>query len=68
MEGQTSFTNNQFNDDNQEEIGEMDIIEEFANLYNNDPELQQMLGEYPDRYNLEEKLSIIQAYKKGGGV
>lgn len=27
-----------------------------------------MLGEYPDRYTLEEKLSIIQAYKKGGGV
>ena len=27
-----------------------------------------MLGDFPDRYNLEEKLSIIQAYKKGGGV
>jgi hypothetical protein len=27
-----------------------------------------MLGEYPERYTLEEKLSIIQAYKKGGGV
>lgn len=27
-----------------------------------------MLGEYPDRYTLEEKLSIVQAYKKGGGV
>ena len=27
-----------------------------------------MLGEFPDRYSLEEKCSIIQAYKKGGGV
>ena len=27
-----------------------------------------MLGEFPERYTLEEKLSIIQAYKKGGGV
>jgi hypothetical protein len=26
------------------------------------------LGEFPDRYSLDEKLSIIQAYKKGGGV
>jgi len=26
------------------------------------------LGEFPDRYSLEEKLSIVQAYKKGGGV
>lgn len=54
--------------DGAEEVDEQDIIKEFANLYDNDPELQQMLGEYPDRYTLEEKLSIIQAYKKGGGV
>ena len=27
-----------------------------------------MLGGVPERYSLEEKLSIIQAYKKGGGV
>jgi len=27
-----------------------------------------MLGNDPERYTLEEKLSIIQAYKKGGGV
>jgi len=27
-----------------------------------------MLGEFPDRYSLEEKCSIVQAYKKGGGV
>lgn len=27
-----------------------------------------MLGEYTDNYTLDEKLSIIQAYKKGGGV
>jgi hypothetical protein len=27
-----------------------------------------MLGEFPERYTFDEKLSIIQAYKKGGGV
>jgi hypothetical protein len=54
--------------DGPEEIDEQDIIKEFANLYDNDPALQQMLGEFPERYTLEEKLSIIQAYKKGGGV
>ena len=27
-----------------------------------------MLGDYPDHYPLEEKLSIIHAYQKGGGV
>ena len=27
-----------------------------------------MLGDYPDHYPLEEKLSIIDAYQKGGGV
>jgi len=37
-------------------------------MYQGDAELKQMLGEYPDRYSLEEKCSIVQAYKKGGGV
>lgn len=54
--------------DGAEEIDEQDIVKEFAALYESDPELQQMLGEFPERYTLEEKLSIIQAYKKGGGV
>lgn len=27
-----------------------------------------MLGAYPERYHAEERLSIVQAYKKGGGV
>jgi len=30
--------------------------------------LRDLLGEYPERYSLDEKLSIISAYKKGGGV
>ncbi len=37
-------------------------------LYHEDPALKELLGEYPDRYSLDEKLSIISAYKKGGGV
>jgi len=27
-----------------------------------------MLGDHPDVYPIEEKWSIVQAYKKGGGV
>ena len=30
--------------------------------------MRTLLGENPDSYTLEEKCSIIQAYKKGGGV
>ena len=37
-------------------------------MYQGDAELKQMLGEYPDRYSLEEKCSIVYAYKKGGGI
>jgi len=55
-------------EDEVEEITEEEVIKEFDAIYNNDPELQQMLGEFPERYTLEEKLSIVQAYKKGGGV
>ena len=51
-----------------EEFTEEEIITEFAKLYQNDPELRTLLGENPDSYTLEEKCSIIQAYKKGGGV
>lgn len=51
-----------------EELHESQIIEEFDELYKHDAELKKMLGEYPDRYSIEEKCSIVQAYKKGGGV
>lgn len=51
-----------------EELHESQIIEEFDNLYHKDPELKKMLGEFPERYSIEEKCSIVQAYKKGGGV
>lgn len=38
-------------------------------MYRKDPELRAVLGEYPDQnYSLDEKLSIVVAYKKGGGV
>jgi len=54
--------------DDEEEVPESQIIEEFDNLYHKDPELKKMLGEFPERYSIEEKCSIVQAYKKGGGV
>jgi len=55
-------------EEEEEAIHESQILEEFDTLYNGDPELKQMLGEFPERYSLEEKCSIVQAYKKGGGV
>lgn len=30
--------------------------------------MKELLGQFPERYSLDEKLSIISAYKKGGGV
>lgn len=42
-----------------EELHESQIVEEFDHLYTADPELRKMLGEYPDRYSLEEKCSIV---------
>lgn len=59
----------QLEDDEEEEVlHESQIRDEFDQLYNGDAELKEMLGEFPDRYSLEEKCSIVQAYKKGGGV
>ena len=52
----------------EEVLQESQVLDEFDNMYNNDPELKQMLGEFPDRYSIDEKCSIVQAYKKGGGV
>lgn len=49
------------------DIDEQDIIDEFGRIYREDKDLQQMLGS-PENYNVEEMLSIVQAYKKGGGI
>lgn len=51
------------------EMTQEEILAEFDAMYRNDPELRAVLGEYPDQnYSLDEKLSIVVAYKKGGGV
>ena len=42
-----------------EELHESQIIDEFDNLYHQDPELKKMLGEFPERYSIEEKCSIV---------
>ena len=49
-------------------MSEADILQSFNALYQEDPQLRHILGEFPDRYTVPEKLSILQAYKKGGGV
>lgn len=51
------------------EMTQEEIIAEFDAMYQKDPELRAVLGEFPDQnYSLDEKLSIVVAYKKGGGV
>lgn len=55
-------------DEDEEQYTEEGIIQQFDAIYNSDPALQQLLGDQPTSYSVEEKLSIIQAYKKGGGV
>ena len=42
-----------------EELHESQIIDEFDHLYHQDPELKKMLGEFPERYSIEEKCSIV---------
>ena len=56
-------------DEEEIEMTQEEIIAEFDAMYRKDPELRAVLGEYPDQnYSLDEKLSIVVAYKKGGGV
>jgi len=44
------------------------VEDEFMKIYNEDKALQELLGEFPERYSVEEKQSIVEAYKNGGGV
>ena len=51
------------------EMTEAEILVELDNLnhlVNTDPELNKMLANDIEGFGLEEKLMIIQAYKKGG--
>lgn len=50
------------------ELSQDQILAEFNEIYKNDQALRDLLGEFPDRYSFDEKASIIQAYRKGGGV
>lgn len=47
---------------------EQEILDNFDRLYREDAALREILGGFPERYTVPEKLSILQAYKKGGGV
>ena len=51
-----------------ENMNEDEISNAFDVLYTQDVELRKLLGEHPERYTVPEKASILQAYKKGGGV
>ena len=43
----------------EEQYTEEGILQEFEAIYNADPALQQLLGDQPASYSVEEKLSII---------
>ena len=45
---------------------EEQIQGDFDKMYNSDPRLRQMLGDYLDDFSSEEKFQIVQAYNKGG--
>ena len=60
-------SNDNFFDKYNDEIDENDVLKEFDRIYESDKALQQMLGDC-ENYNIEEKLSIVQAYKRGGGI
>ena len=71
MVNQSSPSPPGMNNEEEEEIEmtQEEIIAEFDEMYRKDPELRAVLGEFPDQnYSLDEKLSIVVAYKKGGGV
>ena len=77
MENDAKMNNNDQNqavgfdaeeDDDEEQYTEEEINAQFDQLYQSDVALQELLGENPNNYSAEEKLTIIQAYKKGGGV
>ena len=51
------------------ELTPEEVLQEFDAMYRDDPKLRALLGESPDQhYSLEEKSSIVIAYKRGGGV
>lgn len=52
----------------EEEMTPEQVEQEFNLIYESDPALQEILGGFPERYSVEEKQSIVEAYKKGGGV
>ena len=46
-------------EEDDEPYTEEGIIQQFDEIFNTDPALQQLLGENPSSYSVEEKLSII---------
>jgi hypothetical protein len=44
------------------------INDQFNYIYENDPQLRQVLGNEISGLSLEEKYQIMNAYMKGGGV
>lgn len=44
------------------------INDQFNYIYENDPQLKQVLGSEVEGLSLEEKYQIMNAYMKGGGV
>uniref|UniRef100_A0A7S3MYC2 Uncharacterized protein n=1 Tax=Strombidium inclinatum TaxID=197538 RepID=A0A7S3MYC2_9SPIT len=54
-------------DDDDEPLDPNYVLQEFQRLFEEDEQLRDLLGD-ANGYSVEEKESIIKAYKKGGGV
>ena len=44
------------------------ILEQFQMIYDQDPQLREVIGPEAASLNLEEKYQILNAYMQGGGV
>ena len=44
------------------------IEEQFMTIYNNDPQLREVLQENIEKFSIQEKYQILTAYINGGGV
>ena len=49
-------------------MDDIQILDHFDEIYKDDEALRKILGDFPEKYSVEEKKSILTAYKKGGGV
>ena len=45
-------------------LSEEQINDQFKEIYDTDSDLRDVIGEFVENYSVQEKLSVLQAYKK----